>query len=252
MIAHRPNAKGQRRDKPFTGVIRPPSLLAKRGQAPGQGKPGMTRVLMTFGDSNTHGTPPITDRLLYQRYDSATRWPCRAHAALGPGWDLVEEGLPGRTAQFDDPVMGAFMNAQNGLRIALQSHGPLDVLTVMLGTNDVKMRFGATPAQIMGGIAGLLDIALSVDMQTRHGGFKVLLICPPPVVEVGVLAGEFWGGRAKALALPPLYQALAGARGVGFLDAGQVIAVSPVDGVHFDADAHATLAGVVAKAVAAL
>jgi len=93
---------------------------------------------------------------------------------------------------------------------------------------------------------------LSDDVQARHGGFKVLLICPPPVVEAGCLAPMFWGGAAKSQALPPLYAGLAAARGVGFLDAGQVIAVSPVDGVHYEPEGHAALGAAVARAVAEL
>lgn len=209
-------------------------------------------VLLTFGDSNTHGTPPMVDRLTYARFDARTRWPRVAQAALGPAWDLVEEGLPGRTAQFDDPGMDGLMNGHPALRQALQSHGPLDVLTIMLGTNDVKTRFGASPETIMGGLAGLLDLALGAEMQTRHGGFRLLLICPPPVQEVGCLAADFWGGAAKSRALPGLLRGLAASRGAGFLDAGSVIATSPVDGVHFDAAAHAALGAAVAQAIASL
>ena len=204
-------------------------------------------VLMTFGDSNTHGTPPITDVGVYARFDAATRWPCRVAAELG--WELVEEGLPGRTAQFDDPIMGSHMNGQVGLKMALCSHGPIDVLTIMLGTNDVKARFCATPEMITGGIASLLDIAQGVEMQTRHGGFKIVLICPPPVVEVGPIRAEFYGGAVKSRALSAPYADLAAARGVGFLDAGQAIAVSLVDGVHYDMAAHAVLARAVAGAL---
>ena len=174
----------------------------------------MPKTLLCFGDSNTHGTPPIVDRALYARFDAATRWPCVAHRALGPDWALVEAGLPGRTAQFEDLMMGAHMDGRPGLKIALNSHGPIDVLTLMLGTNDVKTRFGATPQMVTAGIAGLLDVALGVEMQTRHGGFKVLLICPPPVEEVGPIAEEFFGSAAISRALPPLYEALAGARGI--------------------------------------
>lgn len=207
-------------------------------------------VLMTFGDSNTHGTPPIVDLGAYRRFDAATRWPVLAARALG--WELVEEGLPGRTAQFPDPVMGAHMNGQDGLKIALQSHGPIDVLTIMLGTNDVKARFGAAPELVTGGLASLLDIAQSPEVQTRHGGFRILVICPPPVLEQGPIADQFYGARARSLALPPLYAALARARSCGFLDAGQVIEVSPQDGVHFEPEAHAALAQAVAAALRAL
>jgi lysophospholipase L1-like esterase len=213
----------------------------------------MTRTLLCFGDSNTHGTLPF-HRMdePRRRHGPEARWPCVAARHLGPDWTLVEEGLPGRTAQFADPLMGAHMDGRTGLRIALESHGPIDVLALMLGTNDVKAMFGATPEMVTAGLAGLLNIALSPEMQARHGGFRVLVICPPPVEEAGCLAGMFFGGRAKALALPPLYRDLAGALGAGFLDAGEVIRVSPIDGVHYDDAAHASLGAAVAREVAAL
>lgn len=212
----------------------------------------MPRTLLCFGDSNTHGTPPIVNRGVYARFDAATRWPCVAQRALGPDWVLIEEGLPGRTSQYEDVIMGAHMDGRPGLKIALCSHGPIDVLTLMLGTNDVKTRFGATAAQVAAGMAGLLDIAMSDEMQTRHGGFKVLLICPPPVLEQGPIKSEFTGGRDLSLALPPLYSGLATARGVGFFDAGSVIGVSALDGIHFEAASHLTLGAAVARVVAVL
>ncbi len=212
----------------------------------------MLQTLLCFGDSNTHGTQPITSPTARARYDATIRWPRVALTELGTGWELVEEGLPGRTAQFEDPIMGAFMDGRPGLRIALQSHGPIDVMTLMLGTNDVKTRFGATAEKVTAGIAGLIDIALGEDMQTRHGGFRTLLISPPPVKEIGLISGEFFGGRDVSKALAPLYSDLAKARGIGFLDAGQVVEVSDVDGVHYEADAHIALGHAVAEAVAAL
>jgi hypothetical protein len=153
---------------------------------------------------------------------------------------VVEEGLPGRTAQFPDPVMGAHMDGRDGIKIALQSHGPIDALTIMLGTNDVKTRYGASPEKIAGGIAGLLDIAMGDEMQTRHGGFRVLVICPPPVLEQGPIVSEFTGSRELSLRLPPLYEALA-RRGGRVPRCGRVIEVSPVDGIHFEPEAHVAL-----------
>lgn len=208
--------------------------------------------LLTFGDSNTHGTPPIVTPGLYQRFDADTRWPTLARAALGEGWTLAEEGLPGRTAQFADPVMGAHMDGRLGLRMALESHGPLDVMTLMLGTNDTKTRFGATPEMITAGIAGLLDIALGPLMQMRHGGFRVLLICPPAVKEQGPIASEFIGAAAKSRALPALYAALAEAHGVAFLDAGRVIETSEQDGIHYGPAEHRRLGEAVAQVLATL
>lgn len=212
---------------------------------------GMTQTILTFGDSNTHGTPPIVTRGVYARHDASVRWPQVMAAELG--CTLIEEGLPGRTAgAMTDPEMGAHMNGHLGLRVALESHGPIDVLTIMLGTNDCKAHFGLTPEGIAAGVAGLLAIACGEPMQTRHGGFKVLLICPPPVLEQGPIAQVFYGGASKSLALPSLYAALARTWNVGFLDAGAHIAVSPQDGVHYNAASHQTLGQEVAKAIAAL
>jgi lysophospholipase L1-like esterase len=209
-------------------------------------------ILMTFGDSNTHGTPPIVTRGLYCRFDASMRWPTRLAAALGPDWALVEEGLPGRTTRFDDPVMGDHMNGNIGLRIALNSHGPLDYMTIMLGTNDLKTRFGAGSEAITAGIAGLIDVAHGPEMAARHPGLKILLICPPQVQELGPLQGEFFGAEAKAHALPAQYATLAQVRGIGFLDASQVLQTSPIDGIHFDAAGHVALAVAVQKALRAM
>ncbi|MCB1405706.1 MAG: SGNH/GDSL hydrolase family protein [Rhodobacteraceae bacterium] len=211
----------------------------------------MTTIL-TFGDSNTHGTPPMTRRGVYNRYPPGVRWPTVAVAQLGPGWALIEEGLPGRTTQFDDSVMDGVMNGFLALRQALQSHAPIDVLTVMLGTNDLKTRFAATPDHVTGGCAALLDLALGDEMQTRNGGFKLLLIAPPPVEERGILATDFWGAAQKSRALPPLLRALAQSRGAAFLDAGAHVAPSPVDGVHLNPASHQTLGHAVALAVKSL
>lgn len=208
-------------------------------------------TVLTYGDSNTHGTPPTPEAGLYLRLGPRDRWPCVMQRVLGPDWTLIEEGLPGRTTVFNDPVTGPTMNGLLGLPMALRSHGPIDWLTIMLGTNDCQIHHGATAEQITGGLAALLAFALSPEMQTRHDGFRILVIAPPPVVETGPWVADFHRGAAKSEAMIPLYRDLAAARGAAFLDASQHIAVSPVDGVHFDAAAHHALGHEVAKMIAA-
>ena len=209
----------------------------------------MTHTLLVFGDSNSHGTPPIVTPGEYFRFDAATRWPQVMARALGGAWTLIEEGLPGRTTQFDDPIMGAHMNGQTGLRVALESHGPIDLLVIMLGTNDAKTRFNPTPERIVSGIAGLMDIALSEPMQTRHDGFEILVICPPPIEELGPIGGEFIGGGAVGAGVAPVLAAQCTARGVGFFDAGTVVEVSAQDGVHFEPEGHQALGQAVARVI---
>ena len=211
---------------------------------------GLMALVMCFGDSNTYGTPPMVQVGQHARLDAQTRWP-RVMAAQA-GVDLIEEGLPGHTTMFDDPIMGAHMNGQLGLKIALESHGPLDALILMLGTNDVQTRFTCAPAQVQSGMASLLDLAQHHAVQDRHGGFQILVIAPPPVLEQGPFKHSFVGGAERSNALARLYGDLARARDVHFMDAGAHIAVSPVDGVHFDASGHLALGAAVAEKVRAM
>ena len=206
-------------------------------------------TLLTFGDSNTHGTRPILAEGDYGRFDAKARWPCVAKEALGDKWILIEEGLPGRTTCFEDPIMGSFMNGWTGLKIALSTHGPIDLLTIMLGTNDCKALFGNSARDILGGISGLLAIAQNAELQSRHGGYKTVLIVPPPIVVTGIFSTSFYGADRLSEQLSDLYSEIATLWGIEFFDAGDVIATSPVDGVHFEKEAHQTLGTALAKKI---
>lgn len=206
-------------------------------------------TLLTFGDSNTHGTRPILAEGDYGRFDAKARWPCVAKEALGDKWILIEEGLPGRTTCFEDPIMGSFMNGWTGLKIALSTHGPIDLLTIMLGTNDCKALFGNSARDILGGISGLLAIAQNAELQSRHGGYKTVLIAPPPIVVTGIFSTSFYGADRLSEQLSDLYSEIATLWGIEFFDAGDVIATSPVDGVHFEKETHQTLGTALAKKI---
>lgn len=209
----------------------------------------MTRLL-TFGDSNTHGTLPKFSETIRERLGPDERWTGIVQAELG--WDLIEEGLPGRTAATPDPEMGAHMDGRLGLAIALQSHGPLDIMTLMLGTNDVKTAFALNAQTICDQIEGLISFAQSEDIQSRHNNLKILLIAPPPVREIGFLKDKFSGAEAKSRALTPLLERLADTKGISFLDAGEIIEVSETDGVHYGAEKHTRLGLAVAKKLAGM
>ncbi len=208
-------------------------------------------TILCYGDSNTHGTRPMQENSVLQRFEAADRWPGVLRAALGADRVVIEEGLPGRTTVHDDPVEGMHKNGLRTLRACLESHVPLDLVVLMLGTNDLKTRFSVTPADIAASIERLLrEILLCT------GSFgpppRLLLIAPTPIEEVGALGAILAGGAAKSRALAPLYRAVALRHGASFLDAGSVIRVSPVDGVHFDADQHHRLGAAVASAIAGM
>jgi lysophospholipase L1-like esterase len=204
------------------------------------------KTVLCFGDSNTHGTMPMRRREDERRFAPHQRWPGVLRQALGEDWDVIEEGLPGRTIGRDDPVEGADRNALRYLRPCLQTHGPLDVVAFMLGTNDFKARFGASAAEIAEGIHALIDMVR--EHATPRGSTPtVLVICPPPVVEVGCLADMFTAGSHKSRQLATHMKRAALERQVLFLDAGEHIGVSPLDGIHLEVDAHHRLGGLVAE-----
>ena len=134
------------------------------------------RRVLCFGDSNTYGYDPARDG----RYGDDERYPMVLQDLLGDGWSVVEEGLPGRTAVFDDPIT----EGMNGLRVItpiLMSHAPLDTVTIMLGTNDskgaVRLQF---PSDLLG-IVRLVKKALHTECWRDNARPDVLVIVPPSI-----------------------------------------------------------------------
>lgn len=210
--------------------------------------PTTEKTVLCYGDSNTHGTAPMETLFDRRRLSRAERWPGVLAAALGPGWHVIEEGLPGRTTVHSDPVEGEWKNGLAVLPAVLDSHRPIDVVVLMLGTNDLKPRFQVPPIQIGASIERLVRMITQGDHGPGERPPRLLLIAPAPVTESGSLAEVFGGGpRRAALAAP--YAEIAARYGAAFLDAGAVWTVSPVDGVHFDAAEHAKLGRAVAEAI---
>ena len=162
---------------------------------------------------------------------------------------MREEGLPGRTTVHPDPISGVHKNGLAILPAILESHRPIDVVVLMLGTNDLKHRFQVPVVEIADS-AGLLVHAICHSYcgpgMTQPA---VLLVAPPPILEAGCLAEIFEGGAVKSQRLAAAYAAIARRYGTGFLDAGEVIVSSPLDGVHFDAEEHGKLGRAVAAAL---
>lgn len=211
----------------------------------------MPRSLLIFGDSNTLGATPKGAPDARQRYRPRHRWTHIAAARL-EGWTMTADGLSGRTSQFEDPNMRAGKNGQPALREALNNAETLDLVAIMLGTNDFKAHFAPTSQKVVDGIAGLISIARAPSVQAAHGGFGVLVICPPPIREMAANQPAFKGAGAPSAALAPLLAARCAAMGVPFFDAGSVITTSDHDGVHFDAQAHQTLGRAIAEVIKAL
>jgi lysophospholipase L1-like esterase len=214
-----------------------------------------TRILC-FGDSNTWGFMPVATPPTPGRFPRAQRWPQVMAAALGDGAEVIEEALNGRTTDAADPelaqVAGAGADGSAYLPAALASHLPLDLVIIMLGTNDVKPHLGRSAGRIALGAKKLLDQVRTLDggVGTTYPNPKALLVCPPPLGTLSpFFEPMFAGGHAKTAAMPALYEAVARMTGAGFLDAGKHIATDGADGVHFSAEMQRKLGLAVAETV---
>ncbi len=207
------------------------------------------RTILCYGDSNTHGTPPMADLEAMDRFDKGQRWPGLMGHLLGPAWVVIEEGQPGRTTLHDDPVEGAHRNGLTILPAILESHRPVDLVILKLGTNDLKPRFSVHAPDIALSLGRLIDVIRASRSGPGGDAPQVLLVAPPPIVEVGCLADIFEGGASRSARLGAACRAVAARWKVPFVDAADHIAVSAVDGIHYDAATHATLAAVLAAGV---
>jgi lysophospholipase L1-like esterase len=201
-------------------------------------------TILCYGDSNTHGTVPLTALGQFARYPRGTPWPDVMAARLGSDFTVISEGLPGRTTVHDDLVEGGKRSGIEVLPAILPSHAPVDLMLLMLGTNDLKPRFSVTAAEIARSVERLVTEA-----RTIAPGLDIVVIAPVPVVEAGVLKDIFEGAEKKQKTLADHLAAAAERQGCGFVDAGAHVAVSPIDGVHWTADGHGAFGGVISQLV---
>lgn len=208
-------------------------------------------VLLCYGDSNTYGAGPMQPDSTSRRYGPESRWPRRLARLLGPDWDVIEEGLPGRTTCLDSPFGGAHKNGLSILPAILESHAPIDTVALMLGTNDLKACYAMPARDITRGVETLIQKITMSGAGPGGASPEILLICPVPVDEVAPFGESIAGGAEKSRRLGPLYRELADRYGARFLDAGAHAAVSPEDGIHLSETAHLALADAIAPLVRA-
>jgi len=195
------------------------------------------KVILCYGDSNTWGWVPGTGA----RFPRNVRWPGILQQALGDGHYVIEEALNGRTTVWEDPIE-QHKNGAAYLPACLDSHEPIDLAIVKLGGNDLKKRFSLSPYDIAQGIGTLHRL-----IEVSRAGYaaqapSVLVVAPAPYTDIlPKWKGMFEGAVDKSAQLAPLYEAVAAEHGAAFFNAGDVITPSPIDGVHYSAEAHRTL-----------
>jgi lysophospholipase L1-like esterase len=213
------------------------------------------KSILCYGDSLTWGWIPVAEGAPTLRYPYRDRWTGAMAAALGDGYHIIEEGLSARTTSLDDPN-DPRLNGSAYLPSALASHLPLDLVIVMLGTNDTKTYFRRTPFEIANGMAKLVGqiYASAGGVGAAYPAPKTLVVAPPPLAPMPhpFFDGLFEGGREKTAALAGQYSAMADFMKVGFFDAGSVTTTDGCDGIHFTAENNHALGKALAAKVAAM
>lgn len=210
----------------------------------------MKKHIVCFGDSNTHGYRASDNG----RYDENERWTCLLGKMLGPDYLIIEEGLSGRTTCYEDPIHEG-LSGLSYIYPCLMSHEPVDLLIIMLGTNDTKERFASSAACIALGLKRLIAKAMATDCWA--GKPNILVVTPKSIEKeyenTHVFATMGKGCAEKSEQLSEEYKKIAEMMGVHYFDANTVVKqYSRIDYMHLDEEGHKALAEALARLIPAI
>jgi lysophospholipase L1-like esterase len=210
------------------------------------------RQILVYGDSLTWGIIPDTRK----RLQFEERWPGVLENKLnasGQHVRVLEDCLNGRRTVWDDPFKPG-RNGLQGLAQRIEAQSPLDLVILMLGTNDFQFAHPYNNAWASAqGIAALVAEIRKAPIEPGMNVPPILVVCPPPIeTPRGPIAPKFAGAESRGKGLADAFRAVCSELKCEFFDAGSVTASSRVDGVHLDADQHQTLGQALAPVVIAL
>jgi lysophospholipase L1-like esterase len=207
--------------------------------------------ILVYSDSLSWGIIPTTrKRLAFEQ-----RWPGAMEVALVAGGRkvrVIEDCLNGRRTVWDDPFKPG-RNGQVGLAQRIEINSPLALVILALGTNDFQSMHEHNAWHSSQGIAALVSTVRSAPIEPGMPVPPVLVVAPPPIrTPKGPIAPKFLGGEKKCIGLADAYKQVCVEMSCHFFDAGSVTTSSNVDGIHLDAEQHATLGRALSEVVATL
>ena len=210
----------------------------------------MKTSVVCFGDSNTYGYDPETGG----RYNEETRWPKVLGKLLGDDYEIFEEGQNGRTIANDDPWEGGTKRGMDYVLPMLETKRP-DILIIMLGSNDLKMKFHLPAADIAGSLQNMLmKIKAYCEKFISCPQMKILVVSPPALSEpfeesrfATFFDADNSVKRSKELAI--WYKLVAEQYGCYFLNATEAVSAGSVDHLHLDPSGHLKLAELVKESI---
>jgi len=209
------------------------------------------RHILVYADSLSWGIIPTTRK----RLDFEERWPGVVELALiasGHKVRVIEDCLNGRRTVWDDPFKPG-RNGLSGLAQRVEINSPLELVILMLGTNDLQSTHQLSAWHASQGIAALVTAIRTAPIEPGMPVPQVLVVAPPPIrAPKGPMAPKFEGGDQKCAGLATAYRKTCDEIGCHFFDAGSVTASSEADGIHLDAAQHATLGRALSVVVAGI
>ena len=189
-------------------------------------------TILCFGDSNTYGYNSAN----CGRFPKYIRWPGVLQMRLGDEYCVIEEGLNGRTTAF--PKNGEiWKSGLYAFEAVAGSHFPIDVLAIMLGTNDCAAELDLSAEEITAGLEKIIIRAKSF-LHEKQGYAPYIIIIAPPAIEKSIYEGPFseeMNARSLEVSaqLPEHYSALAEKYGCDFINLNGVLCFSKIDSEHF-------------------
>lgn len=204
------------------------------------------KTILCYGDSNTYGLKSD----LISRYPRDVRWTGILQKLLGEEYYIIEEGLGGRTTVWNDPIE-EYKNGKAYLLPCLDSHKPLDLIIIMLGTNDLKCRFNVSPFDIGTSMENLVRTILKSDAGLDCKAPKILLLAPVPIHSVGNIDLDQMvpDMEKRSAMLPYYYKQIAEKYNIFYIDPGDRIEINETDGIHYTEKGHRVMAELLEKKV---
>ncbi len=200
--------------------------------------------ILCYGDSNTYGMNPLDGG----RYDDNIRWPKVLQNILGNDYEIIEEGQNGRTTIYDDAKPNR--NGMKDFMPCLNKHKPIDMVILMLGTNDLKTRFHASSQDIANHVSQLVDV---IQKETNA---QIILVSPMEVtdgIDKGVFGDSFDASAVvRSKEFSKYYQIVAQEKHCIFVDASKCSSPSDIDHLHMSEEAHYNLAQTLFKVIISL
>jgi len=203
--------------------------------------PNATAILC-YGDSNTWGQKPDKSG----RYSVNTRWTGRLQKQLGDDYYIIEEGLGSRTTDLEYAKKPG-RNGRAYLIPCLVSQSPIDLVVLMLGTNDLKIEYGRSAQDIADAVKRLVVDIKQYAYSRSNEAPKVLIVSPIYIDGQAPDFRKFYESIydaesvTKSHQLAEVLKRVAEETGSLFFDASTVSEAGE-DGIHFNEAAHIALA----------